>query len=182
MKLAVFRRSMTRALDKSLKRKPGRKSNFSPRKDEILRKFGDTYRAAHELSKPEVGRFLDKIANWAIDRWGYSTTLAVDADGEDDNPDEEFDLAGFSAVPDDDLSDEEAKDRTEYYDELRTVCLSAYYDSSLTYLLRRNWGHSIARRSSTERFLRLILSRRHAARSWVSLPRKCQKSPPRVIT
>lgn len=114
---------MTRALEPSLKRKSGRKSNFSPRKEEILRKFGETYQAAHTLSRPEVGRFLDKVSNWAIDRWGYSATLGVDVEGEDDDPTEEFNLAGFCAVPDDDIAEEAAQERTAYYDDLRTVRL-----------------------------------------------------------
>lgn len=114
--------SMTRAKSSSEKKKVGRKSYFSVRKENIVcDNFGEAYLAAHATSKPEVGLFLNKISNWVIDRWGYSTSLHVDIDGEDDDPSEVFNLEVSS--PDDDISEEVAAERTAYYDDIRTVSL-----------------------------------------------------------
>lgn len=116
---------MTRPKDKGSKRKAGRKSVFSPRKETILANFAETYSTAHLASRPEVALFLTKLANWCIARWGYSELLSLDVEGEDDDPTEVYDLKDSVEPADDDLSEAEAETRIAYFNDLRNVSLES---------------------------------------------------------
>lgn len=167
--------SMTRQKPADKKQKPGRKSNFSTCKENIIcDNFGETYLAAHATSKPEVGLFLNKVANWAIHRWGYSKSLHVDTDGEDDDPTEVFSLD--VDLPDDDISEEEATERTAYYDDIRNVSHSMYSYVTLTHHIHRNWERCFAENSFTRQLLPVTCSHQRAPQSWPSWRRKYQRN------
>lgn len=112
---------MTRPKAIGNKKRAGRKSTFSPRKEVILANFAETYRDAHRNSKPEVALFLTKLANWCINRWGYIQSMSVDVEGEDDDPEEVHDLEADIEPADDDLTEAEAAFRVGVFTDLRTV-------------------------------------------------------------
>lgn len=153
---------MTRAKDKDAKRKAGRKSTFSARKEGILGKFAEIYHQAHSASKPEVALFLNKLANWCISRWGYRQHLNVDIGEEDNDPAEEYDLE-LSETPDDDLSEAEAETRANYFGELRTV--SYNFNSTSTFNLQGS--------SETGRILSAEISSWHNHRGRDSAFNRC---------
>lgn len=112
---------MTKPKPKGQKQKAGRKSTFSNRKEAVLVHFTDGYLAAQTNSRAEVTRFLDKVTNYCIDRWGYRKSFKTDEGDEDNDPTEEFDLASFVVAPNDDISEAEAQTQSAYYSDLRLV-------------------------------------------------------------
>lgn len=63
------------------------------------------------------------MGNWCIARWGYRADLSIDEDDEDADADEVINIEDSTLPEDDDLSEEEADLRTQYYNTLRTVRL-----------------------------------------------------------
>lgn len=111
---------MTRAKKPEQKKQAGRKSLFSKRKGDLLVKFNTSF--LEQKSRKQRSAFYNKLANWCIARWGYRADLSIDEDDEDNDPDEEVSIEDSAVMDDDDLSEDDAKVRVDYYDTIRTVC------------------------------------------------------------
>ena len=115
---------MTRPKAAQDKQQVGRKCAFSKRKEFLLAKFEPSFR--EQKARKERSAFYDKLGNWCIARWGYRKDHSVDLDDEDNDPDEIINIENSVLPEDDDLTEEEARFRTEYYNTLRTVSQAHY--------------------------------------------------------
>lgn len=111
--------SMTRSKAAQDKQQVGRKCTFSKRKEVLLSKFEPCFRESK--GRKARSAFYDKLGNWCIAHWGYCKDHSIDLDDEDNNPDEVINIEDSFLPEDNDLTEEEADFRTEYYNTLRTV-------------------------------------------------------------
>lgn len=112
---------MTRRKAVADKKQVGRRALFSKRKEALLAKFEKCF--LDQKDRKQRSAFYDKMGNWCIARWGYRADLSIDEDDEDADADEVINIEDSTLPEDDDLSEEEADLRTQYYNTLRTVRL-----------------------------------------------------------